>query len=176
MAVAAVQFADLVLERLALCGLDMGLERTSKTAPQTKLDRDDLPFAYGLMGGFFAPVNTAAGIVKVPRTYIQRILIYPIGGGINDIDDGAESNVRALEWIDRAHFYYAARPNLQIEISELFPDGYAELDYCEGVMGTTDSGLVSRPAPGGLQCAAIDVSINIIMAARVNRVASPYRE
>jgi hypothetical protein len=154
----------------------MGVSDASKTAPKMKLERERLPYAYGMMAGLFEPVIRSGNIIKVARTYIQRFLIYPVAGGQDDIEDGAESNIRALDWIDIGHAYYAAHPTLGIGVdSTAVPGGLPELVGCEGVISTGDpGGLIARRAPGGLNCAAIDLQLNIIMAARLDRIALPY--
>ncbi len=159
----------MVLERLAACGLELGLKRTWTSPPRRKIEQVDTPCAYGLVGPTFQETTQNQGMVNVGRSYIQRFLLFPFAGGSDDLTAGAESNQIALEWIDKVTFYYQARPNLQ---TAQLP----ELRYCKGIMNMSDSGLVLRPAPGDESYAAIDFSLNIIMAARVQRAPSPYYE
>lgn len=162
-----IKFDELVAERLAACGLDMGLTRTWSTAPASAIERNDLPCAYTLFGATFAPSVLSQGTVKIGRTYIQRVLLLPFDGGVTDSLEGAEANVLGSEWLARLHFYYHSRPRLGTS-------ALAELRYCEGIMQITDSGLVIRRAPGGGSYAAIDVSLNIVMGALADRVTTPY--
>ena len=162
-----IKFDELVAERLALCGLDMGLSRTWATAPASAVEREELPCAYTLFGATFAPSVVTQGLVNIGRTYIQRFLLLPFDAGATDSLEGAEANVLGSEWLARLHFYYHARPRLGSA-------SFADLRYCHGIRQITDSGLVIRRAPGGASYAAIDLSLNIVMAAASDRVATPY--
>lgn len=164
-----INFAAEVMNRLRLNALEMGFSNAWATAPRMRIERGDMPAAYSLIGGTFAPTVRSRGVVKVSRTYIQRFLLYPFAGGLDDLDYGAEANQIALEWIDLIHFYYQTHERLGTLIEP-------ELRYCEGVISVSDSGLVSRRAPGGQICAALDFSLNIVMAAKADSFSPPYIE
>ena len=80
---------------------------------------------------------------------------------------GAESNEIALDWESKIPFYYQAHDRLG---TENLPD----LRYCLGVMGLSDVGLTTRRAPGGVMFAALEYSIQIVMAAKVDSFSAPY--
>ena len=165
-----INFAkDYVLPRLRLCALEMGVTQAWATAPRQVITKDDCVCAYSLIGATFQPTIRTKGQVKVARTYIQRFLIYPFSIGLDDIELGAESNVLALDWESKIHFYYES--HFRLGTAEL-----GDLRYCEGVVSITDGGLVSRPAPGGGLFSAIEVSLNIIMGAKADVFSAPYQE
>lgn len=167
MAIAHIRFTDLVLERLQVCANDFGMKRTWKTAPKTQITAHDTPAAFGLIGGTFAPVGITSGQTQVGRTYIQRVLLAPFDGRAESLEGGSEVQLLALDWIDLIHQYYHDRPYLQTETAP-------PLRYCKGLVSSTDSGLVQRTAPGGIQFAAIDFNLNIVMAGKADRIAAAY--
>lgn len=156
-----------VAERLAACGLEMGATRTWVVPPGQKIQREDMPCAYTLIGPTYQPVTVAQGILTVARTYIQRVLIMPWEGKPTDVNEGHEAVVKAIAWAGRLHAYYHDRP--QLNTQEL-----PALRYCKSIFSTSDSGLVQRTAPGGTLCAAVDFSLNIIMTAKANKIYRPY--
>lgn len=165
----SVNFSELVTTRLAANGLELGLKRTWATAPKRKFIREDSPCAYTLIGGTFSPTVKSKGKVSVYRNYVQRFLLMPFAGGIEDLQGGAESNLLTLQWIDKIAFYYHEHDRLST--AELAP-----LRYCEGVLAVSDPGLVLRKAPGGLQFAAIEITLSILMAAMAEVIAIPYED
>ena len=166
----AIRFAlDYVMPRLALCAKEFGVKNAWSTAPKKAITKALCPCSYSLLGGTFAPTIKSKGRVVVSRTYIQRILIYPFSAGLSDLNDGSEANMRALEFETAAHFYYQSHEYLATAEE-------SDLRFCLGIMGVTDSGLVTRNAPGGGKYAALDFAINIVMAANADQFSSPYSE
>lgn len=162
-------FSKSVQERLALCAIDMGCNRSWATAPRMKVEREEFPFSYSLLGGVVAPVGQTRGVVRVARNYIQRIFLFPYTGGADFESGGAESNLIATEWADRGYFYYLAHDTLAT-------DTLPALRYCKGVLISPDPGLVVRPAPGGERCACIEYPLTIVMAANLQPFSPPYSE
>lgn len=162
-----VELEMLVLQRLAVCGLEMGLTRTWDTPPGQKIQKEDFPCAYGLVGPTYQPVTQAQGIITVARTYVQRVLIMAFEGKPTDLDEGHEAVFQSVGWVSRLHAYYHNRPQLHTAELEM-------LRYCKGIQSTNDNGLVLRVAPGGTQCAAIEFSLNIVMSAKARNIYRPY--
>lgn len=164
-----VTFSNLVQPRLAACAIEMGCVRAWSTAPRMRVEREDCPFSYSLIGGTFAPTVQSERLVKVSRAYIQRIFLFPYAGGADTESGGAESNEIASLWADRAHFYYRAHNTLATESEP-------SLRYCLGVQSMSDPGLVVRPAPGGERFSCLEYTLNIIMAANVKPFSPPLSE
>lgn len=162
-----VSFEGKVLERLALCALDFGLKRAWDVPPKKKIQREELPCAYGLIGATYAPVVRSPGQLVLPRTYTQRILVAFFDGSPDKFVQGNEALVQANEWTTIPHLYYAEHPQLSTT-------ALPKLNGCKDVEQTSDTGVVFRRAPGGAWAVAIDVLINVLMSGNIKLAASNY--
>lgn len=162
-----MSFERSVLERLALCGVDFGLKRAWDVPPKKKVQREDLPCAYGLVGATYSPIVQSPGQLVLPRTYTQRILVALFDGAPDKFVQGNEALVEANEWTTLPHFYYAAHP-------QLATTNLPKLNGCKAVEQTSDTGVVFRRAPGGSWAVAIDVLINVLMSGNVQIAPSNY--
>lgn len=162
-------FAKMVHERLRFTGVDIGFKRAWDYAPARKITRVDMPSCYSITGATFSPTINSNGLVKESRAYVQRFLLMPFAGGIADHVAGNEASQMADEWINKIIFYYMERQLLST--STLAP-----LQYCKGVLSSSDPGFVTRRAPGGLLCAAIDLTLNVTMEARAEKRRIPYED
>lgn len=158
--------AGLTLERMALCAIELGCNQSWSTAPKMKIERENIPAAYGLLGVTTIPSVRTRGLMRVNRVFTQRFLLFPFSGGSDIESGGAEANLIALEWIDKIHFYYHSHDTLATET--LAPLNYAT------VLDVSDTGLVTRKAPGGNLFAALDIVLTISLAANLPRFSPPY--
>lgn len=163
-----LNFADLIQPRLALCAIELGCNRSWATAPKGKVEREDVPFSYSLIGAVTESTRSR-GTVRIGRNYIQRIFLFPYSGGADSLSGGAEANEIGSQWADRPYFYYAAHNTLAT--ATLPP-----LRYCLQVTVPPDPGLVVRPAPGGERFACLEYTLNIVMAANLIPFSAPYSE
>jgi hypothetical protein len=160
-------FEQLVTDRLAAAGLDMGLKATWNVPPKRRIQQEELPCAYTLIGAVYQPVIRTQGQLSYGRMYVQRILLKPFDGSPDKMDAGNEAMLEVIEWSSKVHFYYHERP--QLSTSTL-----PKLNGCKMVERTEDSGTVYRTAPGGATYTAIDVVLFVLMAASIQTVSIPY--
>ncbi len=159
---------DLVLDRLKRCAEDFGVKRAWAQPPSQKIQREDLPCVYGLLGPTYDTTLVATrGFLQTPRVYIQRLLLMPFAGGADDLAAGAEANGLASRWATIVRGYYHSHPTLHTT-------ALPALRFCKGVEDQADTGIVIRTAPGGTLCAAIDFSLSIVMAAALPVAPIPY--
>lgn len=165
----SVNLEALVCERLRLCAEDMGLKRAWDTPPSSRIERDDMPCAYTLIGPTFAAQTqvSARGLIVIPRNYVFRVILWPMQAGTDDQAGGAEGTRLALEWTTKVHLYFASHPRLSTSTLE-------DLRWCQGIVGSagqspilSDTGFVERRVPGGETAGAIDFTLPIVMSGSV---------
>lgn len=175
MPVEQADIAELVvLERLRLCAGEIftdynSLGRAFAQPPSEVIGEDDYPICYGLVGASADTDTENRGRVTVARNYVQRLLVMPVTQGIDDVEDGAEANVRAIPYIAAWRRYFMSRPRLST-------DTLPPLAGIGEDVVLRDSGLVARKAPGGAICGAIDYTFTIVMSEKIQRVSIPSYE
>lgn len=152
---------DLLLERFRVFHLNVeGITTASKTPQADTLDKYDLPHMTHLVGASgtiptSGDGNTPAHLL-IPRTIVGRLLIHPLGTGEDVDQQGALANVLALPFFSILRIAHLRSPRLGLA-------GYEEFPYLDQDIRFRDSGLVTRPGPGGATYAAIDWTFDCVL-------------
>jgi len=82
-----------VLERLVLCYQAMSpeIKRAIEQPPLTPVNSSEMPFATTMIGGLLEPIVTGNEVMTINRRFYIYVYIFPFEGGIDDLDEGAES-------------------------------------------------------------------------------------
>ena len=151
-----------VMTRLQLNFQDMkasGIARAFLFEPVTPIDTLDLPAVYpfqvGRMTGQTPRKQDSAGQYLVERDYGYRMLVTALqAASMDSTDDGAYIDSQACNLIDVIVDYFMQHPRLS---TSTLPD----LDFNTQDIEVQDSGLVTRPGPGGSQYRAVDYTLII---------------
>ena len=166
------ELETLVKDRLRLCAMEIhGVERAWANPPGRQVQRDDMPCAYSLSGPTFRPSQNSRtqGDLVYGRRFNQRFLIAPFSDGADDYEVGSEIQARGDTLLARILLYYQGHPRLHLQETPPLKC----VQYLEDVQ---DSGIILALGPGGVECAAIDVTIGVVMRTVVPKALTLYRE
>lgn len=161
-------FESLTLDRLALCNAEItGLHKVFRQPPGNELPAEAYPCCYVLIGQMPIQIpSQMAGSYTVTRNYIVRVLGSTAEGTLdNSATAGAQGLVDITPFFSRFRNYYLGHPQLQTTTLDSLQYVFSQLLYSDG------EGLVTRPAPGGTNHFAIDITLTITHRAQLQTLA-----
>jgi hypothetical protein len=161
-------FETLVVDRLELCNQAIGGLTVFKQPPVNALPPQVFPICYTLVGPMLTPIpieTIGAGQITVIRDYVVRVFGDPVGSTLdNSPTAGAQGLVDLLPWFNRFRQYFIGHPKLETTT-------LGALNYMTGQLVLLDGGLSEKPAPGGADHFAIDITLTIAMRVQVSTLA-----
>lgn len=162
-------FETLVLDRLALnCAEITGINQVFRLPPSFALPPEKFPICYPLVGAMADSIpmeSSGSGRVQSTRTYVLRLLGSPATNTLdNTTDQGAQAIIDLVPFFNRFRSYFMGHQKLETTT-------LGSLQYMSGQLLYLDSGVVTRPAPGGVDHFAIEINLTLTMQAQVNTFA-----
>jgi hypothetical protein len=154
-----------VVERLKLCYSQIdGIAAAYGLAPSLPKVLAEFPMCFITLGATTEPVVTNPNTLTVTRRYTARVLGRSVEQpGLDDGTDGVEALLELVPMLTTVHAYFLTRGRLEVDANA--ETGQVRLGALDNLLKMTlqDSGVVTRPAPGGATHHAIDFYHTITM-------------